>query len=302
MALEVVVIRKDGFDGVIELEMQNLPPGVSASGLRIPAGKNQGVLLIIASEKAPRGMALARIVGKAKINGMDVTRACPTASMAWPVRDHSSEIPAPRLVADIPVSVGGSEDSPLTITAAADQIWEASAGAKLTIPLKLTWRGEFSGGPVKLKALGAELNGIASFDVPSRSPKAEVLVDLAQLKTPPGDYVLALHGGVVSKYRYNPGAVKIAEEAQKEAERQFNEASEELQRVTSSPAQSASEKTTGSEEALKAAREKVRLAETLKADAIKNAKLATDAAAPKDIVDIAVSEPIRIRVKPLESK
>ena len=38
VALEVVVVRKDGFDGEIELAMENLPEGVSACGLKIPAG------------------------------------------------------------------------------------------------------------------------------------------------------------------------------------------------------------------------------------------------------------------------
>ncbi|NBV87531.1 MAG: serine protease, partial [Verrucomicrobia bacterium] len=42
MAFEVVVLRRDGFDGEIELAMEDLPAGVTATGLKIPAGKVQG--------------------------------------------------------------------------------------------------------------------------------------------------------------------------------------------------------------------------------------------------------------------
>ena len=53
MALEVVAVRRDGFNGEIELLMEDLPEGVSALGLKIPAGKNRGIMLITAKEDAP---------------------------------------------------------------------------------------------------------------------------------------------------------------------------------------------------------------------------------------------------------
>ena len=53
MALEVVAVRRDGFDGEIELAMEDLPEGVTATGLKIPAGKNRGIMLITAAEDAP---------------------------------------------------------------------------------------------------------------------------------------------------------------------------------------------------------------------------------------------------------
>src|SRR5690606_1391974 len=46
MALEVVAIRRDGFQGEIELVMENLPEGVTAQGLKIPAGQSRGIMLI----------------------------------------------------------------------------------------------------------------------------------------------------------------------------------------------------------------------------------------------------------------
>jgi hypothetical protein len=45
--------------------------------------------------------------------------------MEWPVKDAKGEIPAPRLMADIPVSVTDSELAPITIAGAEKKVWEA---------------------------------------------------------------------------------------------------------------------------------------------------------------------------------
>ncbi len=87
MPLEVVVVRRDGFDGEINLSMDNLPDGVTAAGLTIPAGQSRGIVLITADQNAPRGLMSASFVAKAEINGDTATRAVHLASMAWPVPD-----------------------------------------------------------------------------------------------------------------------------------------------------------------------------------------------------------------------
>ena len=69
MALEVAVVRRDGFDGEIELGMDNLPQGITASGLKIPAGKTRGMILITAAENAPRSFAVAKMFGYAPGSG-----------------------------------------------------------------------------------------------------------------------------------------------------------------------------------------------------------------------------------------
>ena len=302
MAFDVVALRRDGFDGEIQIEMENLPPGVKAAGLRIPPGKSQGTLLLTAAEDAPRGVSVATVFGRAQINGVEVRRNCPSASMAWPVKDHSGEVPAPRLFADMPVSVGGAEVTPLSILPGQEQPFEAVVGQKLTIPLKLQWRGEFSAGPVKLKPLGADFVGVAAFDVASKSAQSEVVLDLAALKLPPGDYALALHGGVVSKYSYNPGALKVVEAEQQEIDKKAALAAAEFQKLTVAAKEAPPEKAAETQALTKVAGEKMKAMEAAKADVVKRMKTATEIAAPKEIVDIVVSEPIRVRVKAAEAK
>lgn len=302
MAFEVVVVRKDGFDGAIDLSMEGLPPGITACGMKIPAGKSKGMMIITAAEDAPRSVATAKLVGRAQINGSTVSRDCHLASMTWPVRDASQEIPKPRLMADFPVSASGSERAPVTIATGENKVWEAKAGDKLVVPLKLTWRSEFSGASIKLKTFGDGFESIKEIDVPMNAATSEAVIDLAALKTPPGEYTLALYGPAVAKYRYNPDAVKIAAQEQKKAEQDALTVAEAARKLAEEAKAAPAEKKAEADSAASAAAEKLKAAEAMKADAAKRMKAATENAAPKDTVDIVVSEPIRLLVKPADTK
>ena len=239
MALEAVVVRRDGFDGEIELAMDNLPQGVTARGLKIPAGQSRGIMLVTAHQDAPRSLGSANFTARAEIGGAAVTRPVRLASFSWPIPDSWGEVPIPRLLADVPVSVSGSEYAPITIAPAKSDVFEVAAGEKLTIPLALVRRSEFSGASMQVRTFGAGFEGVPQFDVPLAADASQAVLDLAALKTPPGDYWIAFYGGAVAKYRDNAGAA---------------------------------------------------------------AAPAAKAAPSRDIVDIVVSEPIAIRVKPAEKK
>lgn len=301
MAFEVVVVRRDGFDGDIELGMENLPPGVTASGLKIPAGKVQGTLVITASPDAKSGFSLATMHGKAVINGASVTRLCRLASMEWPVRDAKQEIPSPRLLADIPVSVTDSEKAPVTIAAAEDKVWEVTAGGTLKIPLKMEWRDEFTAAVLKLRAYHTGLGTIKEIDIPVKAATHELVLDLAALKTPPGEYAFALYGSAVSRYRYNPTAVSLAKAAQKKAEQDAAAMALNSKRLLAEAANAPVDKKASVAAAAKEAAEKQKQAELAMLDAAKRMKTVTTLAEPKDTVDIIVSKPIRILVKPATS-
>ena len=200
MPLEIVAVRRDGFDGEIQLAMENLPEGVTATGLKIAAGKTRGIMLVSADPTAPRGLEMAKLLGRATINGLDVRRECKFASMKWPVTNAKSEIPAPRLVDEIPVSVGGVDQAGLSIAASEDKVWEAKVGQKLAIPLTLIRRGAFSGTSMSLQTFGAGLERAPKFDLSLVNDQSEAVLDLGRLKTPPGDYTVAFYGGAVAKY------------------------------------------------------------------------------------------------------
>ena len=298
MPIEVVVVRRDGFTGEIELFLDNLPEGVTAAGIKISAGKSRGIMLITAEQNAPRGLSSASFFGRATIDGKVATRTCRLASMQWPVPDASREIPSPRLLADVPVSVGGSEFATITIAPVEGKVWEVTAGEKFTIPLVHTRRCEFSGANISLKTYGAGFEKVAVFDAPLGGDASEAVIDLAKLKTPPGEYVIAFYGSAVAKYRYNVGAVSLAEATLKKAQKVAAEMASKaktLAEAASEDQQAASQK--AAQDA--AAKHKSAAAAALAAE--RQLKSATAKAKSKDIVDIIVSKPITIRVKPAKT-
>jgi hypothetical protein len=159
--------------------------------------------------------------------------------MAWPILDSWSEIPFPRLLADVPVSVSGSEFAPLTIAPPIDVIQTVTAGDKLTIPLFHTRRCEFSGATMQLRTMGAGFERVPAFNVSLTADQSQAVIDTAALKTPPGEYQIAFYGAAVAKHKPQTAA---------------------------------------------------------------NTADAKAAGAPRDIVDIVVSEPITIRVQPAVKK
>ena len=131
-----------------------------------------------------------------------------------------------------------------------------------------------------------------------KTTQSEAVLDLAALKTAPGDYTIALYGSAVAKYSYNPEAVKAAEEARKKAEAEAAAAAEAAKKLAGQAANAPADKKPEMTSAAREAAEKQKQAEAAMAVATKKMKDASDAAAPKDIVDIYVSAPIRVSVKP----
>lgn len=77
--VEITVDRLDDFDGPIDVRVEGLPPGISATPARIPAGASSATMLLTATPEAvtrePSGEQTLRILGTAVIAGRTVTRA-----------------------------------------------------------------------------------------------------------------------------------------------------------------------------------------------------------------------------------
>ncbi len=300
--LEIVAVRRDGFNGEINLTMSGLPEGVTATGLKIPAGKSTGIMLVTAKANVPRGLSSATLTGTADINGAPVTRQCFMASMAWPVPNAWSEIPSPRLLVDVPVSVSNSEQAPITISAKEQKVLEVTEGEKLTIPLVQTLRSDFSGTKMSLKTYGEGFERTPAFDVPLNEETSQAVLDLGTLKTPPGDYTIAFYGSAVAKYRYNPEAVTIAEATLKRLQEESTAIAAELKTLTESAKTATEADKANVEASVQSVTEKQKANAAALKVAEQQVKTATAKAKPKDIVDIVVSTPITIRVNPAEKK
>jgi hypothetical protein len=198
----------------------------------------------------------------------------------------------------VPVSVTRFEEAPASIAAEGSTSWQAHVGETLKIPLRITWRSEFNGTSIKLKPYGTTFTAMKEIDLPIKAATAEAVLDMAAMKTPPGDYTLAFSGIGVTKYRPNQDSVKRAEAEQKKAAEEVASlaaaAKAHADKATAAPPEQKEEAT----KAAKAAADKHKAAETALADVNKRLKTVTDAAAPKDVLDFVVSEPVRISVKP----
>jgi hypothetical protein len=301
MALEVIAFRRDGFDGEIELAMEGLPAGVTAQGLKIPAGKSHGLMLITAKADAPRGYANARFVGRATIADQSVTRPCHLASVAWPIQDSWGEIPSPRLLADVPVSVAGVELAPLTI-AAKTPVLEAKAGDKLTVPLVHTRRSDFSGDKVQMRVIGPGFERAPGFDLSVSAKDSQVVLDLKALNVPPGEYHVSFLGGGVVSYRHQPERVVSAEAEARKMQAEVKSLEAEVKKVAADAEKAPATKKEQMTKTLATMSAKMKAATAALSANEQRLKEAKAAAAPRDIADIIVCEPFTIRVKPAEKK
>ncbi len=95
MALEVVAFRRDGFDGDIELSMDGLPDGVTAQGLKIPAGQARGILLVTADQTAPPDLPRRRSSDELKSTAKSSSVPAAWRRSLGRFRIHGARFPAP---------------------------------------------------------------------------------------------------------------------------------------------------------------------------------------------------------------
>jgi len=70
----IEVLRKDGFNGEIELALKDAPPGFKLSGARIPAGCDRLRITLTAPQKPLEQPINLQLEGRAKIDGQTVSR------------------------------------------------------------------------------------------------------------------------------------------------------------------------------------------------------------------------------------
>ena len=200
-SVRVVAFRRDGFAGDIELSGDALPAGVTCMPVKIPAGKNEAMLFLTAGEQAARWIGPIRIVGKAKVGEAEIVREARAAVVSWNVPDFNNEAVTARLAQEFALAVCGVETAPISVEAAEDKVWEAAAGAKLEIPLKITRRGGYDEA-FKLKAYDAPaIETLKEIDVEAKGAAATASIDLAAVKIPAGNYTIHFRAQTKGKFR-----------------------------------------------------------------------------------------------------
>jgi hypothetical protein len=215
--VRVMAFRRDGFSDEIRLSIENPPPGLVFEGDRIDAGKSSDFILITATDDAPAFDGPIKLIGRAKIGDRELVRTARAGTMIFPVGNTDSERPDSRLARELVVSISDKERAPVSIAAAEHKTWEARAGGKLSIPLRISRNAEFDAS-FKLKPIGpGASDALKEFEVDGKATNATLTLDLAALKLGPGSYSFTVQTQTTGKYRNNPEAAAFAEAAEKEA-------------------------------------------------------------------------------------
>ncbi|MFM8723744.1 MAG: PPC domain-containing protein, partial [Planctomycetaceae bacterium] len=138
--LNLVVFRRDGFDGEIRASVSGLPEGVTSDEIVSGPGSSTGTLVLTAADSA-KGTSILRVLAKAVLNGQEVQREARYAAAAGVSQANQPNASVPslkaRLVSAIQVSVSELEAAPQTLTIGNGQPLETSRGGVLKIPYQV---------------------------------------------------------------------------------------------------------------------------------------------------------------------
>jgi hypothetical protein len=137
--------RIDGFDGAIDVRLENLPPGFSAPATTIPAGENSTSFALYAEPTAavPTSSAPLKLIAKAQIDGEELVRE---ATGGLPKLQETGDIVTTTEQSEVTIRPGG--EARVTIKV------ERQNGFKGRIPI------DVRGLPHGVRVLDVGLNGI----------------------------------------------------------------------------------------------------------------------------------------------
>jgi hypothetical protein len=147
----VYAIRKDGFDGDIQVALKNAPPGFTLSGAVIPKGRDKVCMTLTAPWPGPRGQfgqpIALQFEGRAQIGGKTVTRpAIPADNMMQAFAYHHL-VPAEQLL--VTVLRGGANS--ISLDGAKGDRLRIPAGSSAMVSLKVLPARGPTAPPIKLE-------------------------------------------------------------------------------------------------------------------------------------------------------
>jgi hypothetical protein len=205
----VIALRRDNFAGEIELSAEGLPAGVKCIPARIEAGKNEALLLFSAEEKAATAVSAIRIQGMGKAGDTELRREARGGAVLWTVADFNVDAVRSRLTGDFMLAVNGAEPAPISIAPAEEKIWEAPAGGKIEVPLRITRSGEFKEA-LKFKASGiAAIDPLKEIDIDPKAASVTATIDLKTLKIPAGSHTIYFSVQTKGKYAKKDNTITV---------------------------------------------------------------------------------------------
>jgi len=207
--IDLVLYRIQGFAGEVEVQIEGLPPGVSAEPAVLGPGLSAGSVTLVADEAVEPALAYLRVVARATLGGRVVERTALAGTVPYDPR--RPPLPRARVSAALPLHVL-AEAAPFTarLGEAQQPALSTCRGGRLSIPVQVVRRGGFAGsvsfalrgGPPGLQQINElNLEGSAS------SGTLELILPG---DCPTGRYTFSLMGVAEVPYARNPEAAAAA--------------------------------------------------------------------------------------------
>lgn len=297
--VSVLLLRRQGFTGEVEVTVEGLPDGLRAHPCKIEGGKSSGVLLFTAGRITNSWAGPVRLVGKARIGDRDLLRRALSGTVAWTVADYNNDPVVSRLCHDMVLAVSGTEAAPVTVRVSTNAPLEVVEGGKLSVPLEVKRSADWTGA-LKLKAQASvALEGLKELEVDGKATQAVLNLDLSQQKLAVGVHLFFLQGSTQGKYRNHPELAKAAEDRVKELEKGSTETAKLLKDAKENLAKASKDNAAEVQKLEQQVRDLEAQAKTVEAAkevSRKYAKEIADKSQPRDVTMMVYSEPISVHV------
>lgn len=210
-ALQLKVLRRDGFDGDVSVSVEGLPAGVKCDGAIVGGKVRRATLVFEADENAKPWAGPIRVIGKSTIDGKQTARYARSSCLLWTAARNQT--PTARISRDLALAVIDAETAPVSVKVGQGAVVETSRGAKLDLPIKVTQREKLKG-DLKLTAVGLPKD-LKPKDVTVKGTDGKLQMQLTSSRILPGAYTFYLRGTAKYNYKRNQDAVKQAGAEQK---------------------------------------------------------------------------------------
>ena len=324
--LDVYALRRDGFDGEIELKVEGFPQSFKVKTTKLEKGKNHCSLSFYNAEDAPPWVGKVKIIGEADVQGTKIQKEAESLAVNWSVNDADKERVISRTSSGITVA-SIEEKTPMAVVPAEDKVWESSLGGNLEIPIKFITTSEIKDKvtivPVGFPGMGKAPQIQVAKDKTKESHKLIIplLNNKDNNKYQEGTHQFVLKASTKLGYRRDLQVFQTAEEQKKNATKILDEAKKTLEtlkkeldslRKSLNEAKSSGEETEEekrkkisdaeskvgpAEESIKQAEKKLQEAEEKNKSADLELKQATDRAKPKDVQFVSYSKPVTVKIE-----
>lgn len=156
--------RSGGFSGEIQLSVSGLPAGMTADPARVPAGINDGVIVVSAAPNARPEAALVAVTGTGRVRGRGGEEVLVTREVA-PLHAWYAGGGA-RILSPVATSAAAITDAPDVIVTPGIREVRVAPGQSVKIPVTLKRRDGFNG-VVHLDLLDRHLKAVFADPLPA---------------------------------------------------------------------------------------------------------------------------------------